>query len=375
MHRLAVITSQAFSMHNFRGPLISALRERGVEVYAFAPDYDASTRAAVTELGATPIDYALERAGRNPARDAVHFVGLTKLLKQVKPDATLSYFIKPVIYGSLAAAAARVPRRFSIIEGLGYVFARGPERPRLRRVVLRASVCQVYRAALALNEKVFFLNPDDLAEFEDERLVDPRRAVLLDGIGVDLKHYGYATPHVSPVTFLLAARLLAEKGVREYAQAARLVREKHPGVRFLLAGGIDLNPHSLREGEVQQWVAEGILEWTGHVADIRALMHQASVFVLPSYYREGLPRSTQEALAMGRPIITTDTSGCRQTVERERNGYLVPVRDARSLAEAMLRFVEHPESIEIMGRESRRIAEQYFDVHKTNDVILRAMGL
>jgi glycosyltransferase involved in cell wall biosynthesis len=226
-----------------------------------------------------------------------------------------------------------------------------------------------------LNEKVFFLNPDDLAEFQAARLVDPGRAVLLDGIGVDLEHYAFAPPQLRPVTFLLAARLLAEKGVREYAEAARQVRARHPDVRVLLAGAVDVNPSSLRREEIEGWVAEGVLQWTGHVADIRELMRQTSVFVLPSYYREGLPRSTQEAMAMGRPIITTDTSGCRQTVEPGRNGYLVPVRDPAALAAAMLRFVEQPQSIGPMGRESRRIAEQRFDVHKANAAILRAMGL
>lgn len=362
-------------MHNFRGPLIRALRARGIEVCALAPDYDAGSREAVAALGAQPVDYALERAGRRAVRDAFHLMGLARLLRRLRPDATLSYFIKPVIYGSLAATAAGVPRRFSMIEGLGYVFAHGPERDGLGRRLLRAAVSRVYRIALMLNDKVFFLNPDDLAEFQAAGLVQPSHAVLLDGIGVDLEHYAYAPPQTSPVTFLLAARLLAEKGVREYAAAARQVRARYPDARFLLAGAVDVNPSSLRREEIEAWVAEGVLQWTGHVADIRELMRQTSVFVLPSYYREGLPRSTQEAMAMGRPIITTDTSGCRQTVEPGRNGYLVPVRDPAALAAAMLRFVEQPQSIGPMGRESRRIAEQRFDVHKANAAILRAMGL
>lgn len=176
------------------------------------------------------------------------------------------------------------------------------------------------------------------------------------------------------MTFLLAARLLREKGIMEYAEAARIIKQKYPGTRFILLGSLDSNPGSLSMGEVKQWVSEGIIEWPGHVQDMSRWMAQASVYVLPSY-REGVPRSTQEAMAMARPVITTDAPGCRETVIDGKNGFLVPVRDAKALADSMERFILQPELIERMGKASRLIAEERFDVHKVNQVILREMGL
>jgi Glycosyltransferase len=184
-----------------------------------------------------------------------------------------------------------------------------------------------------------------------------------------------SAPVTRPVTFLLAARLLREKGIVEYAEAARLVRSRHADARFILLGGLDTNPGGLRRDEIDAWVSEGVLEWPGHVPDVRPWLARASVYVLPSYYREGVPRSTQEAMAMARPVITTDAPGCRETVIDGRNGFLVPPRDPMSLAEAMERFVLDPELIVSMGEESRRIAEERFDVKRINRRMMEAMDL
>jgi glycosyltransferase involved in cell wall biosynthesis len=169
--------------------------------------------------------------------------------------------------------------------------------------------------------------------------------------------------------------MLREKGVYDFVEAARQVRERYPAVRFLLIGGCDQNPGSITEAELHAWVEEGLVEWPGHVNDVRPWFSQASVFVLPSYYREGLPRGNQEALAMGRPIITTDWVGCRETVADGINGFLVPVRDPNALVQAMMRFVKSPDLIEKMGQEGRRIAEERFDVHAINRQIIAVMGL
>jgi glycosyltransferase involved in cell wall biosynthesis len=179
----------------------------------------------------------------------------------------------------------------------------------------------------------------------------------------------------APITFLLMARLLREKGIGEYAAAARAVRRDHPDTRFVLLGGLDPNPHGLRAEEVQAWVDEGLLEWPGHVDDVSGVLADSSVYVLPSYYREGVPRSTQEALAAGRPVITTDSVGCRETVIDGRNGFLIPVRDVEALAGAMRRFIERPALLASMGRESHLLAEERFDVRRINAVMLGHMGI
>lgn len=373
MRRLAIISNQAFSLVNFRGYLIRELVAAGVEVYALAPDYDDRFRGEVRSLGAVPVDFSLARTGMNPLRDGLDLLRLTNLLRRIRPDATLGYFIKPVIYGTIAAWLAGVPRRYALIEGLGYVFTESGAKESWRRVVLCWIVSALYRAALKRAERVFFLNDDDISEFVEKGIVDQDKTVKLGGIGVDLDEWRPLPPSMQPLTFLLAARLLREKGIVEYAEAARRVKRRYPNVRFVLLGGLDPNPGGLTQSEVEEWVREGLLEWPGHV-DVRPWLAQTSVYVLPSY-REGVPRSTQEAMAMGRPVITTDAPGCRETVEHGRNGFLVPVRDPRALAEAMLRFIEQPELIESMGRESRRMAEERFDVYKVNAVMLQAMGI
>jgi glycosyltransferase involved in cell wall biosynthesis len=375
MRSIAIITTQAFSLWNFRGPLIRALTARGISVYALAPDFDDGLRSRIGGLGAVPMDYFLSRTGTNPVRDMVAIFHLSQLLKRLSPDVTLNYFIKPVIYGSIAAWLAGVPKRFSMIEGLGYVFSEDTESITWKHRVLRWGISRFYKFSLGLNQKVFFLNKDDIKQFVSDEIVTEKKVLWIDGIGLDLDHYTPVLSVVEPVTFLLIARMLREKGIYDFVEAARQVRGRYPAVRFLLVGGCDQNPSSVMEAELRAWVAEGLVVWPGRVNDVRPWFSQASVFVLPSYYREGLPRGNQEALAMGRPIITTDWVGCRETVQDGINGFLVPVRDPVALAEAMMRFVESPDLIEKMGKEGRRIAEERFDVHAINRQIIEAMGL
>lgn len=370
----AIVSSQAFSLFNFRGPLIRDLVASGVQVHALAPDYDDELRQQISSLGANPVDFQLTRTGMNPMHDVLDTLRLTALLRRLRPDVTLGYFIKPVIFGTLAAWLAGVPRRIAMIEGLGYVFSSSGSRQTWRRKLLRTLVSLLYRFSLTRAQKVIFLNKDDLAEFVDANLVDERKCVNLGGIGVDLADWPLAPPINQPVTFLLAARLLREKGIVEYTEAARQVKARYPVVRFVLLGGLDPNPSGLLQSEVESWVKEGLLEWPGHVA-VKPWLTQASVYVLPSYYREGVPRSTQEAMAMGRAVITSDAPGCRETVDEGVNGFLVPVRDVQALTNAMLRFVETPPLIGIMGCESRRLAETRFDVRTINARLLKILGV
>lgn len=372
---MAVIGNQAFSLLNLRGALIRAMVERAATVLALAPDFDAASREAIRSLGAEPVDFSMDRVGIRPINDLKDLVKLAKLLRTLDLDVTLSYFAKPVIYGTVAARVARVPRRFSLVAGLGYMFADGGSRFALRHKMLRRVVLRLYRVAFSLSDQVFFQNEDDIAFFAERHVICAGKATRIWGTGVDLEYYRLKPAVTAPVTFLLAARLLSQKGIREYVDAARSLKERYPQVRVLLAGGLDANPDGLVEDEVRAWVREGVLEWLGHVPDIRPWLEQASVYVLPSYYREGVPRSTQEAMAMGRPVVTTACVGCRETVIHGANGYLVPPRDSRALAEAMERFLQEPSLVESMGRRSRLLAEERFDVKKINGVILDAMGL
>jgi len=373
--RVAILGNQVFSLLNFRGELIKAMVKRGHEVLALAPDYDETGREAVRALGAKPMDYSLSRTGLNPFRDLKDFVFLIFLLRRLKPDLLFCYAIKPVIYGTLAGWVARIPKRFAMIEGLGYAFIQTGEKEGPKRRFVRFMAQFLYRLALPRATKVFFLNQDDVKEFVSKGLVPKEKAFLLGPIGVDLEHFKPVPPVKSPVTFLFAGRLLREKGVLEFVEAARRIKAKYSNTRFIVLGGLDTNPGAISGKEVEGWVKEGLIEWPGHVADVRPYLARASVFVLPSYYREGVPRSIQEAMAMARPIITTVAPGCRETVIPGVNGFLVPVRNVDALVSTMERFINEPELIERMGKESRRIAEERFDVHKINRVLLEAMGL
>lgn len=368
--RVALVTSGAQTVANFRGPLIRELRARGASVLALAPDYDPATRGAVAALGAEPIDFSLDRTGMRPARDLVDMVRLAVLLRRLKPDAVLNSFAKPVIFGGFAAAIARVPRRIAMLEGLGYVYQDNGAKPSVARRALRAATHLSYRAAFGVSHRVVFLNREDRAVFVDTGALAPEKAVNIGAIGVDLDDFRREPPVTEPVTFLLMARLLRDKGIVEYAEAARLVRREAPATRFVLLGGLDSNPTGLKAADIEGWVHDDLLEWPGHVPDVRDWIARSSVVVLPSYYREGVPRSLQEAAAMGRPIVTTDNIGCRDTVDHGLNGFLVPIRTAVPLAEAMLRFVREPGLIASMGMASRRVAEKRFDAREANRRLL-----
>lgn len=373
MAKLAIIGNQAFSLINFRGDLIDDLVRRGHKVYALAPDIGPDAAKAMIDLGAEPIEIDMARTGTNPVADLGTLLALRKVLGRLQPDVTLSYAAKPNIYGTLGAWLAGVPHRFAMIEGLGYIFIARPNEAMPKRL-LRNVVITLFRLALRKAEKVFFLNPDDIADFSKLGLVRSDQPVNIGGIGVDLLVWKPAPPVVEPVTFAFVGRLLKDKGVLDFVAAAREVKSNYPDARFLLVGGVDENPESVSAGDVEAWVEAGLLEWPGHVP-VAPWLERSSVFVLPSYYREGVPRSTQEAMAMARPVITTDSVGCRETVIDGLNGYLVPPRDPRALALAMQKFIETPELIASMGAESRTLAEARFDVRKVNAVMIAEMGL
>jgi len=368
---VAIIGSEARYLVNFRGRLIADLHARGVKVFALAPGLDDETRRQIVALGGEPRDIEMARTGNNPLEDARTLLSIHRELRRARPDAVLSYTIKPVIYGTFAAWLAGVPRRFSMVEGLGSVFIEGASTSRRRRAV-RATLLRLYARAFALSEKVVFLNPDD-EDFFRSRGVRRLSSMQLQGIGVDLDEWHPHPPVTEPLTFTYVGRMIADKGVVEFVEAARRVRQKHPEARFVLVGGLDSNPSAIPESRLREWVTEGVVEWPGHVP-VKPWLAQTSVFVLPSY-REGYPRSTQEAMAMARPILTTDVPGCRETVIEGLNGMLVPPRDAGALAEAMERFIARPELIGRMGAESRRIAAETFDIRVVNARLMAMMGV
>lgn len=370
--RVLVLASFAPSLINFRGQLIADMVQAGHEVVASAPGSDDAVAAQLAARGARYQPAPIQRTGLNPLFDVWSIARLTGLLRELRPEVLFSYTHKPVIYGSLAARLARVPQVFAMITGLGYAFTEGRQ---LGRCVLREVTTRLYRTSLRSAAGVFFQNPDDLAEFRRLAIVSDRhRLIRVNGSGVDVDRFAYAPPASGPPTFLLIARLLRDKGIGEYVEAARLLRARHPQARFRLLGAADTNPAAIAPAEIERWHAEGVIDYLGEAPDVRPFLHDSTVYVLPSY-REGTPRTVLEAMACGRAVITTDAPGCRETVTPGDNGFLVPVGDAPALAEAMERFILEPELARSMGLRSRALAEEKYDVRRVNAVMLGAMGL
>lgn len=369
--KVLILGSYGPSLLQFRGRLISAIRERGHQVVAAAPSFPAETRAALAELGAELREMPLVNTSLNPIAMAGTLREMRRAVREIRPDVLIAYTIKPVILGSLAGRAEGVARIVALITGAGYAFTQGREP---KRLISRLAASLLYRLALPRAHAVIFQNPDDEALFRQLRLVGRRQETYrVNGSGVALEYFA-PTPLPEGPSFLMIARLLKDKGIREFAEAAKRLKSRYPQVPVALVGFLDQSPDSLTKTELDELISCGI-DYKGQMTDVRPAIAAASVYVLPSFYREGTPRSILEAMAMGRAIITTDSPGCRETVRHEENGLLVAPRDADSLFEAMLRFVRQPHLASRMGAASRRLAEEKFDVRQVNAEMLRIAAL
>ncbi len=362
--RLVLSINTSWNIINFRAGLVRALHERGFDVVALSPDDPYASRLA--ELGCRHVPLAMDNMGTNPFRDAGQFLRYLRALRRERPDVFLAWTIKPNVYGSLAAHLLGVPV-INNVSGLGTAFLSGGWLMRLVRLL--------YRSAFARSARVFFQNRDDRALFVDSGLLRLDQATVLPGSGIDLAHFAPApvvarSPATGPV-FLLVARLLWDKGVGEYVEAARLLKLRLPGARFQLLGFLDVeNRTAVPRQTVEGWVSERLVEYLGHADDVRQHVAAADCVVLPSY-REGTPRSLLEAAAMARPLVTTDVPGCREVVNEAVNGFLCRPRDAADLADKLLRFAQLPKAARLeMGRQSRLKAEREFSERIVIDAYL-----
>lgn len=374
LKRVLVIASFADSILSFRGDLLKAMQQQGKEVHIAAPDFSLEQKKALIELGITPHVYALQRTGLNPIKDAASVWSLFRLIRNLQPQQTLAYTIKPVIYGALAASLAGVKNVYSMITGLGYVFT---QQNTAKQKVLHFLVSLLYKSGLACSKGVFFQNPDDRKLFVEQGLVPEHKTKLINGSGINLSRFPQlnlpAVDDQQPeIHFLLIARLLKDKGVEEYAAAAALLKKQGHCAVFHLAGWIDDNPSAIAQADLDTWIANDLVKFHGRVEDVAGLIAQCHVYVLPSY-REGTPRTVLEAMSCGRAIVTTDAPGCRETVNDGNNGFLVQPQSAESLTKALIRYFELPELIEQQAAISRQYAEQRYDVNLVNQQILQFM--
>lgn len=372
MQKVVFFANTDWYLFNFRRSLALALRAAGYEVLLLSPAGEYGPRLRALGLRWQPLE--MDRRSVNPLRETALLLRVAGLLRRERPALVHNFTIKCAVYGSLAARLARVPARVNAVDGLGYVFASDDRKARL----LRPAVRTLLRSALSgRNTQLILQNPDDTAAFEQFKLIESDRVDLIPGAGVDCRRFAPRAVRrggaARPPSVLLAARLLWEKGIGEYAQAARTLRAQGRGVRFLLAGMPDPgNPAAVPEATLREWVEEGLLEWLGHVADMRELYAEVDIVALPSYYREGLPTSLTEAAACGLPIITTDMPGCREVVTDGEDGLLIPPRNADALAGAIARLLDSPGLAKRLGNAARVKALALFDeqivIRRTFDV-------
>lgn len=370
--KICLISQNAFpGLLVFRVDLIRYLVTQGYEVYAFAIDYRDDSKKAIEALGAVPVEYSLNKTGLNPFGDLRDIFALASKLKKISPDVVFSFFVKPSIYGTLAARVAKVPRRIAMLEGLGYIHTPLENGYSVKKRLLQLAHGILSSIGFLFADKVLFLNHDDPVDLCKFAFINKNKIKILGPIGLSLDQYPLSpVPKVSKsVCFIFVARLLVEKGIFEFIDAARSVKKAHPSTEFIVLGGLDSdNPSALSKVQLELLIKDNIITYPGHVSDVYRWIEKAHVFVLPSY-REGFPRSTQEAMAIGRAIITTDVPGCRETVLDDRNGFLVPAFNSEALAVKMRHLIEHSEKLLVMGEESHRIAKERFDVDKINLLI------
>jgi len=350
---VVVSANQAWNIYNFRRGLVSGLIGAGAKVTILAPS-DASS-AKLKALGCEVIDFEMASQGVNPVTDLLLIGRYLRALRQLKPDLLINYTIKPNIYGSIAARLAGV-RSLAVITGLGYTFINDNIIARVAR--------RLYKVALKFPVQVWFLNQDDQRVFLEYKLVDHGKTRILDGEGIDTEFFAPLKKDAQDdqFRFLLIARMLWDKGIAEYVEAAQAVRKKYPNARFQLLGAVGVdNPSAATREQVAAWHDAGVVEYLGTLTDVRSVIAGADCVVLPSY-REGVPRTLMEAAAMSKPLIATDVPGCREVVVDGRNGFLCKARDGKDLSRKMIDMLELSDAQRaVLGMESRNYVQSRFD--------------
>ena len=366
--KIAILSPKSKTVYNFRGELVRDMLSRGNEVTVIVPD-TLFSREIKTLGNVNIITLPFVKDNMSVKGDHRYYSELKRLLFQIKPDMLFCYTAKPVIYGCLAAGKAGVKKIYPMITGLGRVYSGGG----IKRKALRNLVSRLYKVSLKNADKVIFQNDDDKNQFIREKTVLPGKCVKVDGSGVDMTRFEKFPLPPDPV-FLMVGRIIAEKGVIEYCKAAQTVKLTHPEAKFILVGGFDSSLGAVSPQEIKSYIDDGTVEYAGEVKDPTEFYKKCSVFVLPTYYYEGLPRTILEAMSTGRAVITTDWRGCREAVTNNVNGFLVKPKDAAELAKKMLTLAENAELRAQMGENSYCICKEKYSTEKVNARMREIMG-
>ncbi len=363
MKKICFITPTSQQIIGFRKSLILKLQKEGHCISAIT--FDDKNREQIEALGVELFCVQAANRSINPFQTLSLKKSITKIIKQVSPDIVFTFMLKPNTFGVLAAYKAGVENIYSMVEGAGDVFIKNG----LRWKFIRKIVCHLYKKSFKHSKKIFFLNNDDKAEFMERKLVKAEQCEMIHGIGVDLEHFAYK-PIENYNNFIMIARLLRTKGVLEYCEAARIVKQKYPDTNFFLVGGeVELTAQDIKE-----YIDDQSVEYVGAVKDVREFIEKAAVNILPSY-REGFGLVNAESAAMGRPSITCDTNGTRDTVIDGYNGFLVRVGNVQDIVDRVIFFIEHKQIIPEMGKNARQFAEKNFDVNVISSFILEKINL
>lgn len=365
--RVVLFANTDWYLYNFRRSLALSLQQAGHDVLLLSPE--GAHGEKLRSLGLRWQPFRLERRSLNPLREAGVLYRLVRILRQERPDLVHGFTVKCAVYGSLAARIAGVPARVNAVAGMGYVFTSSSVKARILRPIVRT----LLKLALGGSRvRLILQNPDDVELFTQARLIAPSEIRLIRGSGVDCDLFSPSQrPASRPVRVLLPARLLWDKGLAEYVEAARSLKAEGCHIEFLLAGDPDPgNPASVPDTTARGWVKEGVVSWLGRVDDMASLFRSVQVVCLPSY-REGLPKSLIEAGACGCALVTTDVPGCREVVTNDVDGLRIPARDAIALGAALRRLYLDPHLCERLGRAAREKAVREFDVKRINTLTLR----
>ncbi|HOP55944.1 MAG TPA: glycosyltransferase family 4 protein [bacterium] len=366
---MLLVANVSRDLYNFRIGLMRALKSEGFEVIAVAPEDNFSKRFTEEDIRFIPIN--LKRGGRNPLTELILILKLYEIYKKEKPSLVIHYTIKPNIYGNIASRLAKT-KSISVVTGLGSLF--------VSKSVLQEMVSFLYRFSFKFCDRVFFLNSDDRDYFINRGIVQPEKTVLIKGEGIDTGYFSKEKCLNIPeednnIVFLLISRMIRDKGIWEFVESARIVKRIYPSTKFWLLGPVDKeNPSGITIETIRGWEEKGLVSYLGVADDVRPLICKSDVVVLPSY-REGIPRSLLEAMSMEKPIITTDSIGCRDVVEDGKNGFLVPVKNPEALADAMIKMIEMTEEErEEMGKYGRNKVLREFDEKIIIRVYLEEIG-
>ena len=354
-NRIVIIGSTVKSILNFRSSLITELKKRGFDVFVICNE---ASENEIKDLDSLSIKYYFYNIVNNRISilsDLIAIFRISQFIKIIKPNLVLAYYVKPMIYSGLITLIYKI-KFIPLITGLTYVFYEG----NFFRYIVRNILITFYKLFFNHAVAIIFQNKDDLKYFKNKKIAARREKIIIEGSGVNTHHFNYEPIMPLPVKFILVARMLYEKGIIEYLESARLIKQEYPQAEFQLVGGLDTSYDAIKYDVIKKYAKNDIVKYLGYQKNVKNLLKKSHIFVLPSYH-EGMPRSVLEAMSIGRPIITNDVPGCRETVINNKNGFLVEKKNIAKLTQKMKWFIVNHNKINEMGLESRKIVLERFD--------------